>query len=448
MGAGVSKVMDNQAFDFSPTWAPLKRGLDKTEASISISDASDFEALSMAEVVTATRSAVVRVQGTFGEGSGFLVTPNGLIMTNNHVIFDAQEITVHLDDGTGHTAEVVMRDMIRDLALLKIEGTGLPFLELGEAGRVALGEQVAILGYPLGQEDLSVTSGIVSSLIHDAGREMDWITTDADVNFGNSGGPLLSLQGQVVGIVTQIRGEGIVEAITVNSARLSLLELVNQALTELGAGEAEKAVELLTYAIELDPSLVVAYEARARAYRELDDAESALADHTAAINLRPSDSRRYVFRGSSRWRLGDAATSLEDFDRAIQLNPAGVSSHNYRSLVHTTLGNFERAIADANRALELRPTDNDFIVDTRGYAYLKAGEYEKAKADYDEVFERGYNHAASLLGGGLTYAALGETERAIQLLDLGLETAAGVEKPDPQLADLIAMAEEWLAALG
>ena len=87
------------------------------------------------------------------------------------------------------------------------------------------------------------------------------------------------------------------------------------------------------------------------------------------------------------------------------------------------------------------------MIDTRGYVYLKLGQYENAKLDYEELFERGLESPYYLLGGGVAYADLGESDKASPLLEQGLEETEAVTSPDPQLADLIAMAEEALAEL-
>ena len=137
-----------------------------------------------------------------GSGSGFIIEPNGLILTNNHVICDAEEITVYLHDGTEYTGTVEARDLVHDLALVKIRAIGLPCLELADNCQVSLGEQVIVLGYPLEADKVTVTSGLVSAIEFDSGRNIIWVQTDSAINPGNSGGPMLNLQGQVVGVVS------------------------------------------------------------------------------------------------------------------------------------------------------------------------------------------------------------------------------------------------------
>lgn len=171
---------------------------------------------------------------TRGLGSGFIVDQQGLIVTNNHVVENAQDIKVALTTGEMFRASLVGADRFTDLAVLKIEGRNLPTLRWGDAGRLAIGETVIAVGNPLWIEGgPTVTVGVVSGL----GRSMeqlglpmlhDLIQTDAAINAGNSGGPLVNLAGQVVGINTARipSAHGIGFAISANGIRPVLSELL------------------------------------------------------------------------------------------------------------------------------------------------------------------------------------------------------------------------------
>lgn len=140
-------------------------------------------------------------------GSGFIISSDGYILTNNHVVQGADEILVALSDRRERTAEVVGTDPMSDLALLKIDETDLPVVQLGNSENLEVGEWVMAIGSPFGFE-LSVTAGIVSakgrSLPDESGNYVPYIQTDVAINPGNSGGPLLNLEGKVVGINSQI----------------------------------------------------------------------------------------------------------------------------------------------------------------------------------------------------------------------------------------------------
>lgn len=139
-------------------------------------------------------------------GSGFLVSPDGYIVTNNHVVKDATQLTVVLNDGKEFNAVVKGTDSRTDLAVIKIEATGLPFLSFGDSDALRTGDWVLAVGNPFGLEG-TITKGIVSA----KGRQdlgiaqyEDFIQTDAAINPGNSGGPLINVRGEVVGVNTAI----------------------------------------------------------------------------------------------------------------------------------------------------------------------------------------------------------------------------------------------------
>ncbi len=163
-------------------------------------------------------------------GSGFLIDPEGLVVTNHHVIEDADRIRVKLGDDHEYDAEVVGRDPSTDLALLRIVGakTEFPVVRLGDSHRLKVGDWVVAIGSPFGLER-TVTAGIVSAKgrVIGSGPYDDFIQTDASINPGNSGGPLLNLKGEVVGINTAIiaGGQGIGFAIPVNLAKGIIAQL-------------------------------------------------------------------------------------------------------------------------------------------------------------------------------------------------------------------------------
>lgn len=156
-------------------------------------------------------------------GSGFLVDKDGYIVTNNHVVENADEIKVRLKNGTDFNARIIGRDPKTDLALIKIEhDQNLPFLSIGDSEKLKVGQWVVAIGSPFGLEQ-TVTAGIVSAKgrVIGSGPYDDFIQTDASINPGNSGGPLLNMDGEVVGINTAIisGGQGIGFAIPANLAK-------------------------------------------------------------------------------------------------------------------------------------------------------------------------------------------------------------------------------------
>jgi serine protease Do len=138
-----------------------------------------------------------------GVGSGFFISADGYLLTNHHVVEGATDIFVTLTDAREFKAKVIGSDKRTDVALLKVEATGLAFLPIGSAKLLKKGQWVMAIGSPFGLES-TVTSGIVSALGRETGDYLPFIQTDVAVNPGNSGGPLLNLKGEVVGINAQI----------------------------------------------------------------------------------------------------------------------------------------------------------------------------------------------------------------------------------------------------
>jgi serine protease Do len=164
-----------------------------------------------------------------GAGSGFIIDADGSILTNNHVVDRAERITVKLSDGRTMRARLVGADPDTDIALIKVDGqTGLPVAPLGDSSSLRMGEWVCAIGNPLGYEH-TVTVGVVSFL----GRKLfdmsldNYIQTDAAINFGNSGGPLINSRGEVIGINAAIssRASSIGFAVPINGAAAVLPQL-------------------------------------------------------------------------------------------------------------------------------------------------------------------------------------------------------------------------------
>jgi len=138
-----------------------------------------------------------------GVGSGFVLTKDGMIMTNAHVVEGADEVLVTLTDKREFKAKIIGTDKRSDVAVVKIEATDLPAVKVGDVSRLKVGEWVMAIGSPFGLDN-SVTAGIVSAKQRDTGDYLPFIQTDVAINPGNSGGPLINMRGEVVGINSQI----------------------------------------------------------------------------------------------------------------------------------------------------------------------------------------------------------------------------------------------------
>ncbi len=182
-----------------------------------------------------------------GQGSGFIVSRDGYILTNNHVVADADQVTVRLSDNREFTARVIGRDPNTDVAVIKIDATDLPTAAFGNSDHARIGDWVLAIGNPLGFT-FTVTAGIISAkgraldLANEGARYQiqDFIQTDAAINPGNSGGPLLNLSGEVVGINSAIASQtgfysGYGFAIPINLARRVMADLIR-------TGRVERAI--------------------------------------------------------------------------------------------------------------------------------------------------------------------------------------------------------------
>ena len=140
-----------------------------------------------------------------GSGSGFIISADGYVVTNYHVIEKASQVAVTLHNGDTLEAEVVGYEDTNDVALLKVNGENLPFVTLGSSDKLTVGDQVAAIGNPLGELTATLTVGYISGkdrIVDTDGTVINMLQTDAAINAGNSGGPLFNMNGEVVGIIT------------------------------------------------------------------------------------------------------------------------------------------------------------------------------------------------------------------------------------------------------
>ncbi|MBQ3290955.1 MAG: trypsin-like peptidase domain-containing protein [Mogibacterium sp.] len=250
LGANLSRSSDNSQ----------SQSLDSKDLSqLSLSDATDGD-LTIAEIVKKNENAVVEIlvsgtardffgqmQVTEGAGSGVIINDKGYIVTNYHVIQGANKVQVTLHNGETYPATIVGGSNENDIAVIKINATGLTVAEIGDSSTINVGDTAVAIGNPLGQLGGTATTGIISALdrrLTIDGRTLNLIQTDAAINGGNSGGGLFNSKGELIGIVdaksSGVGIEGLAFAIPINS----VADIIND-LVENGKVSAKPAIGIM-----------------------------------------------------------------------------------------------------------------------------------------------------------------------------------------------------------
>ena len=330
--------------------------LEKSQLPTSLSSNDTGKSLTPKEVYAMNVNACVgiatqittnvwgQVASASASGSGFILTSDGYVVTNNHVVEDATSVTVKLYNGDEYDATIVGTDEMNDVALLKIDATGLQAVTVGDSDQIEVGEEVIAIGNPLGELTFTMTAGVVSALdreINTDGKPINMLQTDVAINSGNSGGPLFDMDGNVIGIT---------------SAKYS------------GETSSGASIEGISFAIPINDALRIVYDLQqyghvtGRAYlgvtvRDLDSSTG------ATYGLPTGPMIQSVEAGGCAEKAG-----LQQGDIIIGFNDAEISS--YTDLVaalnkckagDTATIKVYRAGAeiDAQITLDERPTDEE-----------------------------------------------------------------------------------------
>ena len=284
----------------------LPKDLPTNDADKSLTPAQVYE-LAVHSVVCISAQSKINAFGQeavqASSGSGFILTEDGYIITNSHVVSGADSVEVQLFNGESHTAQVVGSDSSFDIAVLKIEAENLPAVSVGDSDELLVGEEVVAIGNPLGELTFTMTNGILSALdreINADGNPQNMLQTNAAINSGNSGGPLFDMNGNVIGVT---------------SAKYS------------GTTASGTVIEGLGFAIPINDALWVAYDlvdhgyVRGQAY--LGVSVQTLNDSTAKYYGLPMGPRVYeVVPGSCAEKAG-----IQEGDIIIALNDTETENH-------------------------------------------------------------------------------------------------------------------------
>jgi serine protease Do len=279
-----------------------------------------------------------------GGGSGFITSPDGLILTSNHVVSDPEaDYTVIFEPTKKYPAKILAKDPINDIAVLKIDEKNLPSLELGDSDKIELGQEVVAVGNALGEFHDTVSAGIISGLSRyitafselgqQAARLRGLIQTDAAINPGNSGGPLVDLDGKVVGINTAMvmGAQNIGFAIPINYAKMDLEEIKKYGKIRL-------------------PFLGVRYIIL---NKEIAEKNKLPVDYGALI-LREALGESAVIPGSAADKIG-----LKEYDIILEINGKKVTMENPISDI------LQKAKIDDEISLKVRREGKEIVLKTK-----------------------------------------------------------------------------------
>ena len=368
--------------------------LEKSQLPTSLSSNDTGKSLTPKEVYAMNVNACVgiatqittnvwgQVASASASDSGFILTSDGYVVTNNHVVEGATSVTVKLYNGDEYDAEIVGTDEMNDVALLKIDATGLQTVTIGDSDQIEVGEEVIAIGNPLGELTFTMTAGVVSALdreINTDGKPINMLQTDVAINSGNSGGPLFDMNGNVIGIT---------------SAKYS------------GSTSSGASIEGISFAIPINDALRVIYDLQqyghvtGRAYlgvtvKDLDSSTG------ATYGLPTGPMIRTVEEGGCAEKAG-----LQEGDIIIGFNDAEISS--YTDLVaalnkcragDTATIKVYRAGAEveASVTLDERPTD-DVITEREN-----AAQNEQNQQDNSQSGQQGQPGSGSDSSNGYSY---------------------------------------------
>ena len=316
-------------------------------------------------------------------GSGVIVSADGKIVTNYHVIKAAHSAVAKLANGSFFPVEGVLAvDVDKDLALLKVEGKTLPFLNLESTRSLQVGDHVVAIGSPLGLEG-TVSDGIVSAL-RDEVPGKSWIQTTAPVSHGNSGGPLLSMDGYVVGVITW-------------GINLQQGENLNFAIPS----DEVKSLMLSAQALVSFDSIMRAHGSSARS-APLGEASP---DHQKAeslvdAGLKAIDSKQYE-------------QAIHDFKEAIGVDQENADAWHGLGVAHTFLDQLEESVTDFSQAVKYAPNEGGYWV-SLGIAYMAVNKYSEAQSALQEAVGISPANATAWLYLGRAYDALHNRDQAVR----------------------------------
>lgn len=354
---------------------------------------------------------------TLGTGTGFIVKPDGTLITNYHVLVDAVSVEAVFHNGDRVPVQgVVSLDRSQDFSILKLEDDLYSTLEIGDSDRLKEYDYTSALGYPSQTVQMErggmngvllQTYGFLLGIHPQALPEFSFLYTTTPFEPGFSGGPLVNKQNQVVGLAT-LEGRSINLALPINTIKphlndqklmtfqqlLKADKLSKEALYYRGnfalyaLGETDRAIDLYQRALKIDPDFVLARYDLAVTYRGMGEVDKAIAEYEKVLKINPRFPEALSNLGGQYFRKGDVKQAVAHFQKAIKVYPNFIQALSNLGAALNKQGNPKQALPHLKKALALDP---EFAVAyfNLGNAYFAVGELDKAETAFNNAVEKG-----------------------------------------------------------
>jgi len=391
--------------------------------------------------------AIDREGRSMSQGSGFIVREDGAVVTNYHVISRATDIKVKMGPKLLDIEGVLYVDLENDLALLKVEGKGFPFVRVGDANSLLVGERVYVIGSPQGLEN-TISEGILSG-IREISSKKRILQMTAPISPGSSGGPVFNAKGEVVGVATFLIEEtqNLNFALPINliAPGLSKKDLVsardacqvdftqtsacyfNQGVAYGTLGEYNRAAEALTKALTIDPKKVEIYVGLGAIYANLGRYQEALDMLAEALKSRPEEPALLNTLAAVYGQMGKYREALAEFEKSTSIKADNPVAYYGLATTYAKINRYREAVKAAKQAVELDPESAQFR-GFLGFAYTKLNMANEAAAAFKAAIRLDPEDPKMHFGLGKAYVLMGERASA-------LEEYKMLKKVDPKSAN-------------
>ncbi len=384
-----------------------------------------------------------------GTGSGFIVKPEGVLITNYHVLVGAQSVTAIFQDGSRVPVQGILNvNRTQDFGVLKLKGDSFSTLELGNSDHLKPYDYSSALGYPSQavqfqpeglQGAILQTFGFVLGVHPQAFPDYSFIYTTTPFSPGFSAGPLVNQENQVVGLAT-LEGRSINLALPINyikphlngSALMSFQQLLAedknskealyfQANFQLYAlGEVDRAIQLYQRALKIDPNFALAHYDLAVAYRNMGQVDQAIAEYQKTLSIHPNFPEALSNLGGQYFRKGEIEKAIAQFEKALTIYPNFIQALSNMGAALNKQGNPKGALPHLKKALTLDP---EFALAhfNLGNTHFALGQWSEAEQSYNQAVRMGVDFLSLHWKHYEIHKRLGRPEQAEQELKIILE---------------------------